>query len=273
MAHPYAGDAVIALKEGEGRGLVEHLDAFAGAARMERLHQLLAAAPDVACQAAPELEFAVDIERLAVEAELKPDTLFAHPAPGLKAAGDEEFGEVGVGAPFGEAADIVVILLGGIGADIDIAELMLADVGDELRQIVEAVIDDAERPAGKGRVAARRLLRRNLQHQHRGAVFLGAERGAGRRVAGADDDDVPLGDFHPALQICPWPGATRPSTSSLSYTGCRIKDVDVRSKSGQRAGGGRVTNARKSDPLQRRRRVRALYGRVEPVGRGDLSRL
>src|SRR5580658_2889599 len=123
MAHAYTGDAVIALEQRDGGGLVQHLDAVALAPAMERLHQLLTAAPDMTGEPAPELELAVDLERLAAEPELKPHTLFAHPAAGLEAPGDEDFGEVGVGAPLGEPADIVVILLGGVGADIDVASV------------------------------------------------------------------------------------------------------------------------------------------------------
>ena len=112
---------------------------------MQRLHQLLAAAPDVAGEPAPELEFAVDLERLAAEPELEAHALLAHPHAGLEALGDQDLGQVGVAAVFGQPPDVVVILLLGVGADIDIRELVLADVGDQLRQIVEAVIDDAAR--------------------------------------------------------------------------------------------------------------------------------
>jgi hypothetical protein len=55
----------------------------------------------------------------------------------------------------GQPAHIVEILFFGIGPDIDIAELVVTDVGNEPREVVEAVIDDAERAASKGRVAPR----------------------------------------------------------------------------------------------------------------------
>ena len=116
--------------------------------------------------------------------------------PVVEALRDQDFGQVGVAAVFGEPADIVVILLVGVGADIDIGQLVVADVGDQPREIVEAVIDDAPGAAGKGRIAAAPVLRRDFQHQHRGAVLLRRQRGAGRRVAGADDDHVMLGNVH-----------------------------------------------------------------------------
>ena len=125
----------------------------------------------MAGQPAPELELAVDAKRLAAEPELKPHALLAHPHAGVEAAGDQDLGQVGVAAVFGQAADIVVILLGGVGADIDIGELVVADVGDQPREVVEAAIDDAEGAAGKGRIAAARSLGRDFQLQHRGAVL------------------------------------------------------------------------------------------------------
>ena len=196
MADAHALDPVVALQQGQRRGLVIDRDVLALAGRVQRLHQLLAAAPDVAGEPAPELEFSIHLERLAAEAQLKPHAFGAHPLAGLEALGDEDFGEVGVGAVFGQPPDVVVILLGGVGADIDVCELVVAHVGDEGREVVEAVIDDAERAAGKRRIAAGRVLRRDLQHQHRGAVLPRRQGRAGRRIAGPDDDHIPLGDLH-----------------------------------------------------------------------------
>ena len=195
-AHPHAGDAVIALQQRHRRRVVQDRDPLALGAAVQRLHQFLAAAPDVAGQPAPELELAVNLESLPPEPQLEAHAFLAHPHAGLEALGDQDFGQIGVAAVFGQPADIVVILFFGVGADIDIGQLVVADVGDQPRQIVEAVIDDAPGAAGKGRVAAAPVLRRDFQHQHRGAVFPRRQRGAGRRVAGADDDDVMLGNVH-----------------------------------------------------------------------------
>ena len=151
----------------------------------------------MAGQPAPELELAVDLERLAPEPQLKAHALLAHPQPGRVAPGDQDLGQVGVAAVFGEPPDIVVILLLGVGPDIDSGEFVVADVGDEAGQVVEPVIDDAPRPAGKRRIAAAPVLGRNLQHQHRGAALLRRQRRASRRIAGADDDHIMLGDVHP----------------------------------------------------------------------------
>src|SRR5580704_15144587 len=107
--------------------------------------QLLAAAPDMAGEAAPELELAADLERLAAEPQLEAHALLAHPDAGVEALRDQDLGQVGVAAVFGEAPHIVVILLGGVGADIDVLQLVAADVGNQPGEVVEAVIDDPER--------------------------------------------------------------------------------------------------------------------------------
>ena len=125
----------------------------------------------MAGQPAPELELAIDAKRLPPEPQLEAHALFTHPHAGLEAFRYQDFGQVRVAAVFGQPADIVVILFLGVGADIDIFQLVVADIGNEPREVVEAVIDDAPGAAGKGRIAAAPVLRRDLQHQHRGAVL------------------------------------------------------------------------------------------------------
>jgi hypothetical protein len=144
----------------------------------------------VAGESTPEPEPAIDAERLAAEPELKPDPLLAQPQRGVEAAADQDLGQVGIAAILGQPAHIVEILLLGIGADIDMAQLVLADIGNEPSEVVKAVIDDAKRAAGKSRVAAPRLFRGDFQHQHAGAVLARRQCSAGRGIAGADDDDV-----------------------------------------------------------------------------------
>ncbi len=58
-------------------------------------------------------------------------------------------------------------------------------------EIVDAVIDAAERAGGEARIAAHQLLRRALEHQHAGALLARGERRTERGIARADDDDIP----------------------------------------------------------------------------------
>jgi hypothetical protein len=69
-------------------------------------------------------------------------------------------------------AHIVEILFRGVGPEIDVLELGLVHVGDQAGEILGAVIDDAKRAAGEGRVAAAGLFGRNFEHQHPGAVLM-----------------------------------------------------------------------------------------------------
>src|SRR5205823_8128289 len=91
---------------------------------------------------APELELAVNPERLAPEPQLKAHALLAHPPGRVEASRNQDFAEVGVAAILGEPPDIVEILLGGVRADIDILQFVVVDVRYQLREVVKAVIDD-----------------------------------------------------------------------------------------------------------------------------------
>jgi hypothetical protein len=115
---------------------------------------------------------------------------------------DQDLGHVRVAAVLGQPAHIVEILLLGVGAEIDVPELGLVHVGDQSREVLAAVIDDAERAAGEGRVAGARLFGGDLQHQHPRPVLARRQGGAGRGIAGPDDDDVELfapGYFHGSI--------------------------------------------------------------------------
>ena len=150
----------------------------------------------MAGEPAPEFELAVDAKRLAAEPQLKADTLFAHPQSGIEAAADQDLGQIGVATILGQPAHVVEILLLGVGAEIDVAQFGLVHVGDQPAQILAAVVDDAKGAAGKGGVAAALVLGGDFEHQHRGTVLARRQRGAGRRIAGPDDDHIE----HPAVK-------------------------------------------------------------------------
>ena len=54
------------------------------------------------------------------------------------------------------------------------------------------MVDDAERAAGKGRIAAARLFGGDFEHQYARPLLARRQCGAGRGIAGPDDDDVEL---------------------------------------------------------------------------------
>ncbi len=157
---------------------------------MQGFGQLRAAAQQVAGETSPELELAVHVERLTTQGGLEAHAMLGQPNRRLVAVGDQNIGEVRVGTPLGQAADIVDILLAGVGAEIDIGEVEIGDVRREAQEVVNALIDEAERAAGEGGVAGTRAFGRGLEHHHRGAALPGGERRIHRGIARADDDDV-----------------------------------------------------------------------------------
>ena len=78
----------------------------------------------------------------------------------------------------------------GIGAEVGIGDFLVGQVGHQRAQILDAVVDATERAGREAAVAAGFILRRALEHQHGNAVFGGRMRGAKRRIAAADDDDI-----------------------------------------------------------------------------------
>ena len=196
MAQAHARDAAAAGQEPDRRRLVQDLDPVPRGARVQGLHQFLAAAPDVAGEPAPELESAVNAERLAAEPQLEAHALLAHPQPGLEAAPDQGLGEVGVAAVLGQPAHVIEILRLAVGAEIDVPEFGLVHVGDQPRQVLRPVIDDAKGAAGKGGVAGALLLGRDFEHQYPRAVLARRQGGAGRGVPGPDDDHVIVAAIH-----------------------------------------------------------------------------
>ena len=155
-----------------------------------------AAAPHLHRETAPELVAPVHLERLAPVGGAEAHPVAAHPAQRLEAAVDEGLGEVRIGAPLGEAAEIVEVLLARVRAEVDVAALVLGEVRHELHEVVHPAEDQAHRPRGVAAVAARFLLRRPLEHGDAGTALAGGEGGAQRRVARAYYNDVRIALSH-----------------------------------------------------------------------------
>ena len=113
-----------------------------------------------------------------------------HPGGGLEAVADQDFAEVLVGAVLRQLEHVVEILLLGVGAEVDVREVLVRHRGQHLEQVLDAAIGEAEGAAGEMRIAAALLERRRLQHQHARAVLAGRDRGAERGIAGADHEHV-----------------------------------------------------------------------------------
>ena len=181
--------------------LVENADAAPLHIGIERLEQFRPAAPDVQGEAAPELEFAVDLVGLASEARLQLHALPRDPLRGVEAAAYQDFGEVGIGPELGQGEQVVEELLFRVGSEVDVGQVFLGQRGQDGGEIVDAAEREPEGAAGEMRVAAPLLVRRGFEHQHARAVLVCRYRGAKGGVAGSDHEDIrrlvrPFGRIH-----------------------------------------------------------------------------
>ncbi len=214
--HPHAVE-----QEAERAGPVADADAALGGGIGEHLDQAGAAADRLDRQPAPELELAVDLERLPAVDRDEADALVAHPAEGVEAPRHQQLDQVRIGAVLRHPRHVVEELIGGIGAEIGLGDFLRGEVGHQRLDVVDAVVDDAHRAGGEAAVAAGLVLRRRFQHQHRGALLLRRERRAKRRVAAADDDDIDFRLRHSEpltlFRRAPPPPRHGPSTSPRGH--------------------------------------------------------
>src|SRR5262249_10569620 len=192
VADAHALDAGAVREQVERAGAVADLDA----ALLRRLGQHVdkagAAADRFDGKAAPELELALDLERLAAVDRDEAYALLAHPVERIKAARNQELDQVGIGAVLRHPRHVVEELLGRVGAEVGGVDLGLGEVGDQRLDVPDAVVDYADRAGGDAAVAARFLLRRGFEHHYLGALLLRRQRRAERRIAAAHHDDVIL---------------------------------------------------------------------------------
>ena len=193
MRHPHATHAGVVMQQAHRLCLIQHRDRRPRQRLMQRLRQHLPTAKDVAGKPTPELEFPIHVERLAPQRRLKPHPVLGKPHGCIKGVADQHIRQIRVRAVFGETADIIEILLAGIGAEIDLAEIKILDIRRQLQQIVDTIIDKPKRPSGERGIPGARRLRCRLQHHHAGAGFLGGQRCVGGGIAGTNDDHVNVG--------------------------------------------------------------------------------
>ena len=102
------------------------------------LDQPFAAADGLDGEPAPELELAVDLERLPAVDRREADALAAHPQQRLEALLDQDLGQVGVAAVLRDAPHVVEELLLGVGAEVGARDLLVGQVGHQTAQVVHA---------------------------------------------------------------------------------------------------------------------------------------
>ena len=214
----HAVDAVVVGDQFFAARLVSDLDLALLGGLEQALDQPRPAAPGFERQPAPEHELAVVLEGLARVHRRKADALAAHPQQRFLAFGDQQLGHVGIAAVIGQPAEIVIIFVGGVGAEIAGRDLGLGEVA-QLQQIIDAIVDKAQCPGGVAAVAAALVKRRRLQHQHPRAFAPRRQCRAHAGIPGADDNDVELARDHiaPSASVrCRGSSARKPGVASMT---------------------------------------------------------
>lgn len=185
----HAQHALAVVDERDGAGVIVDIDAFAHGGVGQVLHEAGTAAVDLQRHAPEEAPLAVHHRGLRAVVGHEAHALAAQPHHCVEAGGDEDLGQLGVGAKAGHAIEIVEELVAGVAFPVGVARLLVGDV-DQLAQIIDAVIGEAHHAAGEAAVAARLVRRRGLQHGDRDAAVSRRKRSAQGGVALADDDDI-----------------------------------------------------------------------------------
>src|SRR5436190_8136913 len=190
LARAHALHPAIRADESYGGRIVEHFDAGPFEGLVQRFDELRAAAEQVTGETAPELELAVDLERLPAECGLEANALLLEPQRRGVALADEDIRQIRVAAVLGQPMHVVVVLLGRVAAEIDVGEVEVANIRGERDEVLDSAEREAEGTAGEGRVTAASLFRRRLQHGDGGAHLARLQRRIGRRIAGTNHQHV-----------------------------------------------------------------------------------
>ena len=169
----------------DGARVVEDGDAVLLGGPGQRRDEARPAAVALDGEAAPELEPAVDLERLSSPDRREAHALGAHPAQRLAAPLDENLDEIGVGAILGDAIHVVEELVLGVGAEVRLRDLVRGEVRHQRLEVVDAVVDATHGARGEAAVASRLLARRAFEHEHGHAMLPGCKRRTQGGVASA----------------------------------------------------------------------------------------
>src|SRR4029079_2371852 len=174
----------------EGAGGVAQPNAVLSCCGGEHADEARAAADRFDGETAPELEPAADLECLPAVDGNEAHALAAQPIEGWKTTFDQKLDEIGIGAMLRYSRHVVENLPGGGGAEIRALDFRRREIWHQRFDIVDAVIDDADRAGGETAIAAGLLLRRRFDHEHARATLPRRERRAERGIAGPHHDHI-----------------------------------------------------------------------------------
>ena len=177
-------------------------------------------------EAAPELEPAVDLERLPAPDRREAHALAPHPAQRRPALLHQHLDQLRIGAVLGDAVHVVEELVLGIGAEVGLGDLLLGQVGHQGLQVVDAVVDAAHGAGREAAVAAGLVLRRALEHEHGDAMLRRRQRRTQGGIAPTNDHHIRRGWKH-ACQLLVLVQAPRLHETGRSTSRCATTRCDV----------------------------------------------
>ena len=192
-AQPEPSDAPgIVLDEAARAGFVADLDADGLGAAQQEVHQPRPAADGLNVHAAVKDLLAVHLVGLAAEHRHEAHAVPAQPRHGRAGIVDQRPGEVLLGLVARHLHHRVVEELPVMGGQLDARLLRLREVGQHIgTDILQPVMDEAEAAGGEEGIAAPLLLRGLFEHDRAGTLLARRNRRAKRRIAAADDRDIP----------------------------------------------------------------------------------
>ncbi len=205
-------------------------DAAARAALRQTVDEARSTADRLDRESTPELELAIDFERLAAIDRDEAHAFVAHPEHRCLGTPHEQLDEIRVAAKLRDAIHVVEELVFVVGAEVRHCHVVIAQIWHETLEILDAVIGEAKRAGREAAVAAALVLGRALENEHAGAVLLGGQRGTECGVAATHDNDVV--DRH----VLGSPPSVAPTTdrppivAALGWSWPVVHDVDTLSE-------------------------------------------
>ena len=182
----------VVLDEAGCTGLVADLDADRLGPAQQEVHQPGAAADGLDVHTSVEDLATVHLIGLAAEHRDETHAVLPQPRHGRARVVDQRPGEVLLGLVARHLHQRFVEELPVMGGQVDARLLRFRQVGQHIgADILQPVMDEAEAAGGEEGVAAPLLLRGFFEHDHAGTLLPRRNCRAKRRIAAADDRDIP----------------------------------------------------------------------------------
>ena len=166
-----AGDGPIGLNKTNHASFVTDIDANTLGGSKHRVHQTGTATRGIDGQTAPEFEFTVQFERLALVTWDEPNAVTSQPHQCFKTAIDQQSRHLGIGAELGNTFHVGEEIITGVAPEVGHRDLIIGKLGHHLPEVVQSVVNDTNGAAREPAVATPFELGSPLEHQHTRTLF------------------------------------------------------------------------------------------------------